>query len=166
MSIKRHPRAAPRGFTLIEMIVFVVIVSVALAGVIMVFSNTVRTSADPVQPKQAMLVAESMLEEVLLKPFANPTGGYTPACPGTVAACNRALFDDVNDYAGYASTGVYSLDDLGTKVPGLENYNVSVSVAPATATATGNSIAGLRVNVTVSVGATTYTLSGYRFNDG
>jgi MSHA pilin protein MshD len=150
------------GFTLIEMIVFITIVSIALAGTLSVFSYTARVSADPVQPKQAMLVAESMLEEIELKPYNNPPGGYAAACPGT---CNRALFDNVGDYAGYTTNGVYSLDDLTTPVPGLTNYTVSVAVTPVTVSATGNALAAQRITVTVTVGNVAYTLSGYRFDN-
>jgi MSHA pilin protein MshD len=151
----------PKGFTLIELIVFIVIVSVALAGLLAVFNITTKASADPIQPKQAILVAESMLEEILLKAYANPAGGYPAACPAT---CDRAQFDDVSDYHNYSSTGVYSLDNLTTPVAGLTAYNVAVSVAAASVTATGNSLAGLRITVTVTVGGNTYTLAGYRFN--
>ena len=40
------------GMTLIELIVFIVIVSTALAGVMTVFTITARSSADPVIRKQ------------------------------------------------------------------------------------------------------------------
>lgn len=153
--------SAAQGFTLIELIVFIVIVGVALAGVLSVLNIAAKSSADPIQPKQAMLVAESMLEEILLKSYANPSGGYVAACPAT---CDRSRFDDVSDYAGYSSSGVYSLDNLTAPVSGLGNYNVAVAVAPTSVTATGNSLAGLRITVSVSVGGTIYSLSGYRFN--
>lgn len=151
-----------RGFTLIELIVFIVIVSVALAAILNVLSQAAGRSADPVAPKQAMLVAESMLEEILLKPYTNPAGGYAAACP---SACNRAAFDNVGDYHRYASSGVFSLDDLSTPVPGLGGYAVQVDVAADAVSATGNSAAGLRVRVDVTVHGTTYSLTGYRFND-
>ena len=150
------------GFTLIEMIIFIVVVTGALAGVMTILSTVTARSADPVQPKQAMLVAESMLEEILLKPFSSPAGGYAANCPGI---CNRALFDNVADYARYTSNGVFSLDDLSTQVEGLERYNVSVRVAPESMTAAGNAASGLRVDVDVAVNGVTYSLTGYRFND-
>ena len=150
-----------RGFTLLELIVFIVIGGVALAGVLTVLNITAKSSADPIQPKQALLVAEAMMEEILLKAYANPSGGYAANCPGT---CARAQFDDVSDYNNYASAGVFSLDDLATKVVGLENYNVAVTVVPASVTATGNSLAGLLITASVAVGGNTYTLTGYRFN--
>ena len=149
------------GFTLVEMIVAITVISIALAATMSVFSLTVSSSADPIQPKQAMLVAESMLEEILLKPYANPDGGYVAACTTT---CDRARFDDVKDYHNYASNGVYALDDLSTRVAGLEAYAVSVTVADSTTTANANTSTGQRVTVTVSVGGNAYTLTGYRFN--
>jgi MSHA pilin protein MshD len=155
-------RTDQTGFTLIELIIFIVVVSVALAGVLTVLNITVRSSADPIQPKQAMLIAEAMLEEILLKPYNNPIDGYGASCPTT---CDRAQFDNVSDYANYASTGTYSLDDLTTPISGLENYDVAVSVGAATVTATGNSLAGLVITVNVTVNdSDIYTLSGYRFN--
>ncbi|SHG64429.1 prepilin-type N-terminal cleavage/methylation domain-containing protein [Massilia sp. CF038] len=150
------------GFTLIEMIVFIVIVAIALAAVLRTLSITAGASADPIAPKQAMLVAESMLEEILLKPFSNPEGGYAAVCPGT---CDRARFDNVGDYAGYTSNGVFALDDLATPVAGLGGYNVAVSVTSTNVTAKGNGAPCLRVTVSVSAAGTTYQLHGYRFND-
>lgn len=153
---RRADRAVPfpaRGFTLIEMIVFIVIVGVALAGVLSVLNITAARSADPVQPKQAMLVAESMLEEVLLKPYNNPSGGYSGA--------DRAQFDDIADYASYSSTGAYSLDNLTTAISGLESYNVAVSVGAETII---QSAACRLVTVTVSIGTNNYPLSAYRCN--
>lgn len=169
MSIDRRRRG---GFTLIEMIVFIVIVGVALAGVLTVFNITTKSSSDPIQPKQAMLVAESMLEEILLKPYCDPDSFVravppaSPACGVHVREATRDLYDDVLDYDGYGSSGVFSLDDLAHAVGGLENYNVAVSVVPASLTTTANSVGGLLITVTVAVGAggPSYALTGYRFN--
>jgi MSHA pilin protein MshD len=106
------------GFTLIELIVFIVIVSVGLAGVLTVFNTVTRSSAEPVRDKQALAAAEAMLEEALNNNFANPGGGYTPAgCPAT-ASCDRARFDDVDDYNNYGSNSAGTLcagADIGIK---------------------------------------------------
>lgn len=71
MSISLSSRQ--RGMTLIELIVFIVVVSVGLAGVLSVFNIAVRSSADPLITKQALAVADSLLEEILLKDFCDPT---------------------------------------------------------------------------------------------
>lgn len=58
-----------RGTSLIELIMFIVIVSVALAGILLVMNVTTRGSADPLIHKQSVAIAESLLEEVELMSF-------------------------------------------------------------------------------------------------
>jgi MSHA pilin protein MshD len=108
-----------------------VIVGVAMAGIISSINVNVQHSADPVVKKQALAIAESMLEEVMLQNFSNPSGGYTPsASPPPIAERNQ--FDDVGDYQGYTSSGVYSMDNLSVPISGLSDYTVSVLVVPTT----------------------------------
>lgn len=146
MSKLRH-----QGFTLIEVIIFIVVVSVGLVGILAVSNTVVQSSADPMVRKQAVAVAESMLEEITLKDFVNPVGGY--------AGADRAQFDDVNDYAGYATIGIQ--DVSGAAVAGLERYNVAVAVAP-TADLPGVPARQITVTVTVTGSPETIILTGYR----
>lgn len=116
-----------RGISLIELIMFIVIVSVALAGILLVMNTTTRNSADPLIHKQALAIAESMLEEVELMPFTicdpndvnaatavlgtdctagldqNKGGGVlttpTPASENRWSATDP--FDNVADYGGF-----------------------------------------------------------------
>ena len=62
-------RANQAGLTMIELIVFIVVVGVAVAGVMGALVNINARSVDPLQRKQAMLRAESLLEEVSLAHF-------------------------------------------------------------------------------------------------
>jgi MSHA pilin protein MshD len=57
------------GISLLELIVFIVIISVALTGILLVMNLVMKHSADPVVHKQALAIAESLLEEVELMPF-------------------------------------------------------------------------------------------------
>ena len=57
------------GVTLIELVVFIVIISVALVGVLKVLDITNRGSVDPLVRKQAIAIAESLLLEVEQQPF-------------------------------------------------------------------------------------------------
>lgn len=128
--------ARSKGFTLVEVIVLIVVVAAALVGVLLVFQNTVRGSADPQVRKQALAIAEAMLDEVLLASYDNlgPTAG-------------RRNFDDVHDYAAYSTAGgMKDIDDVA--IPGLENYNVT-SIAVATE-ALGGVAEAKRITVTVS----------------
>ena len=58
-----------RGVTLIELVVFIVIVGVALAGLFAAFNTITAASADPQVRKQVLAIAESLMDEVQLKPF-------------------------------------------------------------------------------------------------
>lgn len=58
-----------RGVSLIELIIFIVIISTAVIGILAVMNLTSTHSADPLIRKQALAIAESLLEEVELMPF-------------------------------------------------------------------------------------------------
>jgi MSHA pilin protein MshD len=149
-----RPASHQAGVTLIELIVFIVVVSVGLAGVLSVLNLTVSRSADPVVFKQALAAADAMMEEILLKDFADPGG---PAEAG------RADWDNVDDYNGYASAGIFTPTDLATPV--LTGYNVAVQVVTPAAAILGIAPADIRrVAVTVTFGADSVSLTGYRFN--
>ena len=159
-----------RGLTLIELVMFIIVVSIGLAGVLTVLSVTGKSSADPVIRKQALAVAEAMLDEILSKDYQNdPTGDNTatPALgctPSTVPVCNantvlnRPNYNDVDDYNGWSQTGVYQVD--GTLAPVLGTYTVAVAVAPWVL----SGITGKRVTVTVVGGTETIALEGFRGN--
>jgi MSHA pilin protein MshD len=151
--------AKPRGFTLVEVIVLIVVLGTALAGVMLVFQNVVRRSADPQMYKQAVAIAEAMLDEVLLASYDVQPGGGA-----------RASFDDVNDYDDFTTAGGMK-DMQGGAIPGLGPYNVAVDVVTDATTTLSESGGGLpvaesrRVTVTVTVAGQpdmTVRLDGYR----
>ena len=138
------------GFTLIELIIFIVVVSAGLAGILSVMNTTIKSSADPMVRKQAAAVAESVLEEILQKEYSNPTGGYT----GTP---DRTLADDVDDYKSLTSSQIQAIfSDTLAQVPG---YSIAIVVGDPTAVL---GIAMKKVTVSVSRGAETVVLTGYR----
>lgn len=144
-----NKRAA--GVTLVELVVAIVIVAVALAGMVAVFMRADRASVDPVVTQQMAMIAEGMMEEILLKPYGSDSNP-PPA--------KRTDFAKVADYNGYASSGVYDIE--GNAVPGLDAYNVQVVVAAA---GLGQVAAGDSLRVTVTVrhaGAPDFALSGWR----
>lgn len=150
MISRRH-----QGFTLVELIVFIVLVSFGIAGILMVMNVSVASSADPLVRKQTVAVAESLLEEILLKSYNDPDD--TPA----VVETSRALYDDVSDYAGYTTSGGMK-DMAGAAIAGLGAYNVkSVVVTNMTL----NGIAARQVTVTVNGPGGDFSLTGYRTNN-
>ncbi|MDR3482817.1 MAG: prepilin-type N-terminal cleavage/methylation domain-containing protein [Burkholderiaceae bacterium] len=135
MSINRQStsRFARRGFTIIELIVFIVVVAVALVGVLSVLNLTAQHNADPIITKQMQAIAETYLEEVSSMPFtycdpvdanvytATSTGGCATAAyaeniaamgpktvNGNLEARNSTVapFNNVMDYGpSYPSSG-------------------------------------------------------------
>ena len=149
---RRRPTAPPRGATLIEMVLAIVVLGVGLAGVLLAFSITTRGSADPLIAQQMLALAEEMLEEIQLKPYA-------PEANAAPAACARNTFNDVSDYDGYAPTaGVICFID-GTPIGSLTGYSISVTVQTATLAGVA---AAKRIAVTVKHSRDTLTLVGWR----
>lgn len=139
------------GVTLVELIVAIVIVGTALAGLVAAYNRANIGSANPVVTQQMLAVAETMMEEIMLKPY-DTNGAFAPT------PANRAQYTEVSHYNGFASNGIVDVD--GTPIAGLQRYNVNVTVAPVVLTgATGNA---LRVRVAVSNGADSLQLSGWR----
>lgn len=159
-----------RGFTLIELLIFIVVVSAGLAGILLVMNTVVKSSADPLVRKQTVAIAESLLEEILLKEFCDPDTvnkiTTPPTCGAHTTEASRALYDDVDDYSGYTTTGGI-VDLTGAAVAGLTIYNItSVTVAATTAaqSAALNALGAKRVTVTVTGPQGAISLTGYRSN--
>lgn len=151
------------GLSLIELIIFIVVVSVGLAGVLAVFNTTVRNSADALVVKQAMAIANSMMDEVLQKDFANPAGGWTASVPFVVA--ERASYDDVGDFNGYGPAAIYALSDLSSPITSLSAYTVAVAVLNPAAAIGGVPASDVKVvTITVAYPGANFVLTGYRFN--
>lgn len=149
-----------RGFTLIELIMFIVIVGIGVAGVLSVFTTSVKSSADPIVRKQALSIAESLLEEILLKDFKDPNGGTNGVSTCTLATgSNRSLWDDVCDYNTYTSTGI--TDVQGNNVASLANYSVLPAVAVTTVAVGGVNLKRVVVSVTDTQN-NVISITGYR----
>lgn len=154
-------RRAHLGFSLVEVVVSIVVLSGGLSLILLPMITATRGSGDPIVAKQSLAVAESLMDEILAKDFANPSGGFT----GAATQANRPLFDDVSDFDGYSITGVQTLD--GVSISGLSSYSVSVSVVVASSATIGISTAADVKIVTVSVsgpGGQSASLTGYRAN--
>ncbi len=146
-----------RGFTLIELIIFIVVVAAGLAGILSVMNTVVKSSADPMVRKQAMALADSILEEVLLKAYCDPDpgGASPPACGPHVVKASRANFDTVLDYNGLSNA---AFTDLPAE---LSSYVIGIAVVDDAATL---GIAAKKVTVTVTHGADAISMTGYRGN--
>lgn len=155
-----------RGISLVELIVFMVIVGIAVAGILQVFNIASRRSAEPLRRKQALMLAEGFLEEVQLAKFsycdandsANAgTAASTAGCTAGLGegwgpeAGNTRPFDNVNDYVPAANTSVGAFDvggvlsDANGEAVPVAGYTVKLTISPAAlgpaATPVGNAAA-------------------------
>jgi MSHA pilin protein MshD len=141
------PPSSESGISLVELIMFIVIVSVALAGILLVMNVTNRSSADPLIRKQALAIAESLLEEVELMPFTYcdpddpaaatasstadctaPVGGEVLGVENDVSRYDAALpFDNVSDYHNFHMTAAGGIQDI-TNNTVLTGYDALVTM--------------------------------------
>lgn len=168
------PRRA-QGLTLIELLLFVVVVGIALAAMLRVFTTATLASADPMIRRQQLAIAESLLREVQLMPFTTCDPDALNVETGVCGGVNEAIgpesgetrygptyFDNVNDYAGFSMTGIRDLGN--TAVTGLSGYSASVAVAAAALDSlSAGSGDALQITVTVTgPDASSLALQGWR----
>ena len=183
-SIKRmpalHTRQRERGLTLIELLLFVVVIGIALSAMLKVFVTATQASVDPMIRRQQLTIAESLLREVELMPFTwcEPSQDPNTTTVSSAAGCSvqeamgpesgetrygPAYFDNVNDYNGFSMTGIR--DVTNTPIAGLTGYKASVTVA-AVALDTVTASEALKITVTVTAPdnnpANAISLQGWR----
>jgi MSHA pilin protein MshD len=178
-------RNPEQGISLIELVLFIVITGIALAGVLLVMNKVTASSADPLIRKQALAIAESLLEEIELMPFTycdpndvNAASAVSPAScsagmsqdviTGPVPATETRSsatnpFDNVADYSNFSMSPI--ADITGTAVPGLSGYAASVAISRAGIALLGTADDGAALRITVTVngpGNTQAVVDGYR----
>ena len=185
MSIERQ-----RGITLVELIMFMVIVAIALAGIVQIMRMVTANSADPLRRKQALMIAEALLEEVRQAGFTycDPRSDNADTASGTDKCTIKEGFgnegaddstylrpyDNVNDYgsgSGVATAafnnGKGELADAQGRPMGLKGYSATVAITPETlgdiAAGSGADSNALRIRVVVGYDAgESVVLDGYR----
>ena len=176
MSISQR-RQRERGVTLIELVLFIVIVGLASAAILGVMSLTTQHSADPQLRKQALAIAEGMLEEIQLARFtycdpqdpaaetaANPAGCAIPEVAGQEAGGAGRPFDNVNDYVGaYGAATDYKTDAQGAAwaAGSPQAYVASVTITPVALNGLP-ATEGLHIRVVVPYADQQVVLDGYR----
>jgi MSHA pilin protein MshD len=191
MSTDRTPRRQ-HGLTVIEMIMFMVIVGIALAGILQVMRLTTHQSADPVRRKQALMIAEGLLEEVELAKFTycDPTAANADTATSSAncsipevfgqpafEAVGARPYDNVNDYVPAAGVATAAFDAGGKLVDAngtpmnVTGYTARLIITPeplGTGAGTINTAGAsadndvLRIRVEVSFDDQTLVLDGYR----
>lgn len=129
-----------KGATLVELVMTIVIISVAIAGVVGAFSLIAGRSADPLNQSRAVSLAQLYMDEIVAKKFADesPVGGgnvesgdanCSDSDLGPEDGESRLTYNDVDDYREISST----LDEPPRnsedhELSGYSGFRVSISV--------------------------------------
>ncbi len=177
-----------QGFTLIELIMFIVIVGASLAGVLSALNVVTSRSADPLIRKQMLTIAEAVMDEVQMRSFKYCTTGSPAGCTNPVfgnEGGSRATYEYIGNYCTEAGPGSASCSTvtLGTpnyansRIPDLSGvsssspagYWATVSLQPqalggiaSAATAAGLNSILITVTVSSVKTAETMVVQGYR----
>ena len=133
VSTRGFRRKESVGFTLIELIIFILVLGVATTGLFAALNRGNVASVEPIFQVKALELAQAQMDEIFGKRYdeLSPNGGFPPCSsqegPPTPPACSVALgaeegsvanYDDVDDYDGFAPTLAAPFD----------GYTLSVSV--------------------------------------
>lgn len=174
------------GISFIELILFIMIVGIALGAVLSTMNLTTRTSADPLRRKQALMIAEGLMEEVQLARFTYCDGNDVKVTTATsVSDCTvietvgasggeKRPYNHINDYVTQFSQAQRAFDvngvlaDVSGTAIDPAGYIATLSLTPealggvaSDASPGGNNV--LRITVTVTgAGGEPIVLDGYR----
>lgn len=188
--MRSNKRQASLGFTLIEIIVGMVISTIAISLVATLILPLFARSVEPVFQIRAAELAQSILDDVLSRRYdeATPLGGFPACSASTVPPCssvaaldadagesNRGNFDDVDDYNVFCASDNVIQDVSGvdlTDADGFANFMFRVCVAydgnynGVVNESEANEISAKLITVTVKppVQATEIQISAYRGN--
>jgi MSHA pilin protein MshD len=152
----RLAKGRQRGVSLIELVIFIVIISIAVVGVLRMLSLSAVNSADPLRRKQAMMLAEGLLEEVQAASFtacdptdpavdtvSDPTQCTIPEDIGqgkNGEPVGDRPYDNVNDYVSAWRTAQRVFDNASGAVSdaagnsfGLTGYTATLAISGADA---------------------------------
>jgi MSHA pilin protein MshD len=128
------------GFTLVELLVFIVVLAVGLTGTVLVINRSVQLAPEALVRSRAMELAQAYLDEIATKKYDEYTGqGGVPRCdstdPGSQSCSDtlgpegtetRATYDDVDDYHGIDDEP--PVDAKGNPFANYADYRVQVRV--------------------------------------
>lgn len=126
-----------QGLSLIELVIALVVFSIALTATLAAVATITVRSADPMIQTQALYIAQSYMDEILSRPADEPCAN--PDDP-------RDQWQQVACYDGLDGS---PQDPLGNSLDRLQGYRVKVSTDDS---ATLNGVSVTRITVTVRYG--------------
>lgn len=157
-----------RGATLVELVMVIVIISVAIAGVVGAFSLIAGRSADPLNQTRAIALAQFYMDEVLSRKYDDKTlpGGVPKevGCTVDTEESGREDYNDVDDYNAIKNALPANAQggSLGSQYSG---FQVSITVTCAGTEVGLPSDEAKRIDITITdPSANDYRFTAYRAN--
>ena len=140
-----------RGFTLIELILFIVIFTLGVMGIMVLYFNVLGKTSNPIIRERGIQVAQAVMDEILSKKWDEntPNGGCKDSDYTTVCSPNNSSigpdpgensindYDDVDDYVDsgskYKKSKTWKSEDFGL-TPG---FSVKITVSYADVDSSG-----------------------------
>ena len=123
-----------QGVTLVELVISIVIISIAMVAMMSSFSLSMSRSADPLWHNKTLKLGQLYLDEILAKKYdeLSPIGGLpfvaNPSCAGlgSDGSETRATYDDVDDYHGITNVVPTSL--TASLDSTYDDYRITITV--------------------------------------
>ncbi|MGN6545528.1 MAG: type IV pilus modification PilV family protein, partial [Aureliella sp.] len=144
---RRGLRKRRSAFSLVEATISVMLVGLVMVGALQTVGAAQRRDRDAADRILGQQLASALLNEILLQAYQEPESDSAAAfgLEANEATGNRALFDDVDDYANWTSSP--PKDRSGNEIPNFTGWTRKVSVAwadPVTLASTVSSNTGMK----------------------
>ncbi|MFQ5456225.1 MAG: prepilin-type N-terminal cleavage/methylation domain-containing protein [Nitrospirota bacterium] len=147
-----------KGFTLIELIMIIVVLSIAIPPLLLYFIQGVRDSSDAQLLTQSIFLAQDIIEEAKSKKWDEnspvPPGNYSTSLGSDGET--RITYDDMDDYNNLNITPPQ--DSQGNPISGFNNFTQAATVCYVANTDLNTCIGGQsnykKISVTVSAAGT------------
>ena len=150
-SINHSGLRGTRGFSLMEAMFAVVVLSFSVAALTQAVVSGQSHTYEAMHASRAISLAEAMIDEVLSKPYVDPDGDVTVG--PDAGESSRDLFDCADDYDGLTEAAGAVADQSGVVYPELyQKFGRSVTAGYTTEKFVdlGGDHDGLTVTVTVT----------------
>lgn len=132
------------------------VLAFVVASLVQAISAGQMQSADAIQNLRGLTLAETLMEEILAKPYDDPDPAAAAVGPES-GETSRALFDNSDDYHNYSEAAGALADAAGQLYP--QQYQrftrqVTCTYTSVTIAGLGGGVALPGLNITVTVTAT------------
>ena len=152
---------ATRGITLIESMIASVVLAIAVVGIAGGLNAASAQRLAMNEDGALQLLASSLLEEIVGKPFSGPSSGNQPGYGG--GSSDRSCYDEIADYSGYSETRATTINgqtiDLGDGATYLRGVTIEYRSTPSGANTSNGEFAMITVTVKSSITGRSFALS-------